>query len=203
MLVVSVWRVIEGEQGTLRLEEVVRRGFGTERATWAELLALRLRSVRIYVVYFPSRFDLDLDGSIQAALRIFGTESGPDISVNFWDPTDPAFSHALDLFDLQHSPALVVATGLKPDASGAVDPDSMYMIAFTDQAVLGDRQRLADAVNTAVQVLGRGNRAEIAGFLRERSIASVLSAIGRISSALVALKPRLGLPGGVSIALGG
>jgi hypothetical protein len=199
------WRVEEGPQG-LRLAKVVRRSFGSEEMTWADLLQLRLSSVRVFVLYFPSHWDLEADARAEEALRAFGRLTGVETQVNFWDATDVEFHQGLSLFDLQASPALVVATGLREGDAAPRKSSSLYSIAITDQAVLSDREQLARAVNTAHEVMVRGNSDEIAGFLRARAATSVLSAVGAIAAdlrdGLVKLKPKLGLPGGVSIQLG-
>jgi hypothetical protein len=52
----------------------------------------------------------------------------------------------------------------------------------------------------------RGDAREITRYLRARSAISVLDAIGRISNSVLnvvlKLKPKLGLPGGVSLQVG-
>jgi hypothetical protein len=82
----------------------------------------------------------------------------------------------------------------------------MYAISFTDRRILEDRERLADAVNTAHEVLVRGDPAEIAGYVRQRAAASVLDAMGRIGAAvrdqILKLKPKVQIPGGASLQLG-
>lgn len=199
------WQLEEGPRG-LRLKPVVRRAFGSEDMTWADLLQLRLRSVRVLVLYFPSRWDLEADAHAQESLRAFGKLTGTSTSVNFWDGTDPQFEQALALFDVTMPPALVVASGSGSHDDVPVDKNHLYSIVITDAAVLSSRDKLAAAVNTAHEVLMRGNQAEIAGYLRARSAGQVLSAVGAIAGelrdALLKLKPKLGLPGGVSIQLG-
>jgi hypothetical protein len=199
------WRVEEGPQG-LRLTQNVRRALGSEEMTWADLFQIRLRSVRVFVLYFPSRFELDVDQQTQEGLRAFGRLTGPRTSVNFWDGTDPRLEDALALFDVEKPPALVVASGTNGDGAAPIEKSDLYSIVITDVAVLSDRARLAEAVNAAEQVLMRGNPAEIAGYLRARAADRVLSAVGAIAGdlrdALLKFKPKLGLPGGVSVQIG-
>jgi hypothetical protein len=183
------------------------RGLESESLTWADLLLLRLRPIRVLVLYFPSRFDLQVDHLTEDGLRTYSGLVSPDISVSFWDPTDPEFSRALQLFDLKIPPALVLIAGLKAGDDDSIDPSTLYMIAHTNPDVLQDRVRLAQAVNTSVELLQRGNRAEICGYLRQRAVASVLNVIAKLgsdlSAAIVALKPTLSLPGDVALSLGG
>ena len=163
--------------------------------------------MRVFVLYFPSRFDLAADQHAEESLRAFGEQTGATTSVNFWDSTDAQFEHALAMFDVKTPPALVVASGTSSDPGDVpADRDKLYSIVFTDTAVLSDRARLAEAVNTAQQVLMRGDQAEIAGYLRARAASQVLSAVGSIAGelrdGLLRLRPKLGLPGGVSIQIG-
>ena len=201
------WRVEETPAG-LRLASVAVRGLGSEQFTWAELLSRQVSPVKVFVLYFPSRFDLEVDKAAMEALRSFGEHTGQSTSVNFWDPTDAEFGRALGLFDLQTPPALVFATGLRLRGAEYADADrgSLYTIAITDQAVLTDRARLAAAANTAHEIVLRANPREIAGYVRRREVGSFLSGIGRIAGELrdqvLKLKPKVGLPGGISIQVG-
>lgn len=199
------WRVDEGPNG-LRLSSVTRRALGAEQLTWADLLLTRLSAVQVYVLYFPSRFDLELDSAVQAALRIFGRQTGPGTSVNFWDPADPEFSRALAFFSVDAPPALVLATGLKARGRRRLARGDLYAIIVADPKVLGDREHLAAAVNGTHEVLLRGDPGEIARHVRERAASSLLATIGsiaeRLRDELVRLKPRFQLPGGVSIQVG-
>jgi hypothetical protein len=202
---VSSWRVEETPNG-LHLTPVVRRGPLAEGLTWADLLHFRLRAVRVFVLYFPSRFDLAVDAAAKAALEVFGRQTGPGTSVNFWDPADPEFSRALAFFQVAAPPALVLATGLKADGGQLPDRGDVYALAITDSRVLTDRERLAGAVNTAHEVLMRGDRNEIARYVRERAAGSLLDALGRLAGRLrdelVKLKPKFVLPGGFSLEVG-
>ena len=99
---------VEETNGELRLAPL--RGLGSDRFTWAHLLYGRLDLVQVYIVYFPSRFDLTADKTVIDTLRTFGTNTGPSTSVNVWDTRDPNFGTALDLFDIKSPPALVLAT---------------------------------------------------------------------------------------------
>jgi hypothetical protein len=200
------WRLRRTDAG-LRLGEV--RAFGSERFTWADLLRAPLATAQVYVLYFPSRFDLPVDAAVSEALHQFGNATSGRTSVDFWDPQDDHFSEALRLFNLDAPPALVLATGLKAQQSEPDPPSalaSLYCISFTDQAVLVDRERMAVAVNTVHEILTRCDRAEIASYLRARKVKSVLHAIAQVSAVLrdqlLKLKPKVGLPGGASVELG-
>ncbi|HEY3078618.1 MAG TPA: hypothetical protein VGM69_01805 [Chloroflexota bacterium] len=203
----ATWRV-EETPGGLRLAPVTMRGLGSEEMTWADLLYRQVSSVKVYALYFPTRFDLGVDTVATEALRAFGAHTGAGTSVNFWDPADAEFGRALALFDLTAPPALVFATGLRLKGAefSRGDQANLYTIAITDQAILGDRERLAAAANTAHEMMMRANPREIAGYLRRREVGSVLSSIAHIAAELrdqiLKLKPKLGLPGGVSIQVG-
>jgi hypothetical protein len=164
--------------------------------------------VQVFVLYFSSRFEFDSDTLVEQALRTFGQQTGPGTSVALWDPTDPEFDRALALFGVLAPPALILARGLKGATARAADlsPQDLYTICFADPAVLGDRDQLASAVNTSHQILMRGDAREITRYLRARSAISLLDAIGRISNSVLnvvlKLKPKLGLPGGVSLQVG-
>jgi hypothetical protein len=185
---------------------VVRRQLASEELTWADLLRFKLSRVAVYALYFPSRFDLPVDVAARGALEVFGKQTGGSTSVNFWDATDPEFSRALKFFDLEAPPAVVLATGLKPKAERPPDRADVYAIAISDPAVLGDREQLARAVNSAHEVLVRGDPKEITGYLRQRAAGSLLTAIARIAGRLrdevLRFKPKFQLPGGVSIQVG-
>jgi len=185
------------------------RAFGSEQFTWADLLSVPLASAQVYLLYFPSRFDLPVDTAATEALRHFGAATSERTSVDFWDPRDEHFGEALALFGLQVPPALVLATGLEAvtQAADAGEPSRhLYCISFSDQAVLADREQMAAAVNAAHEVLMRCDRKEIAGYIRTRKAKSLLHAIGLVSAALrdqlVKLRPTFGLPGGISVGLG-
>lgn len=201
------WRLRRTGAG-LRLGQV--RAFGTELFTWADLLRLPLAAVRVYALYFPSRFDLPVDEAATSSLRLFGQQSSDTTSVDFWDPRDVHFSEALDLFGLRNPPALVLVTGLRAQAADVVGAaeslDSLYCISFADTAVLTDRERMAAAVNMAHEILMRCDSREIASYIRRRKIKALLAAIGHGAGAvrdeLVKLHPSFGLPGGFSVELG-
>jgi hypothetical protein len=192
----------------LRLAPVVTRDLGSEAFTWAELLYGKLSSVRVFVLYFPSRFDLPVDTSVETALRAFGERSSTSTLVNFWDPTDPEFSRALGLFEVDAPPALVLAGGSprRTTASAPLDPSDLYAISVSDAAVLGDPARLASAVNSAHEVLTRGDAREITGYLRKQAASSLLEALGRLGAGvrdqLIRFRPKFQLPGGISIQIG-
>lgn len=209
----SSWRV-EERAGVLRMAPVRRRAIGVgvlgERSlTWADLLIRQLDVATVLVLYFPSRFDLPVDAAAQRALGDFGRATGRDTVVYTWDPTDVEFGRALALFDLPAPPALVLAAGrlLAGGAPSAPAEAGRYSIAITDPGVLADRERLAGAVNRAHEVLLRGDPDEIGRYLRGRDEARLLAAIARIAGELrdeiVKLKPKFGLPGGISIQVGG
>jgi hypothetical protein len=201
------WRLRRTETG-LRLGQV--RAFGTERFTWADLLRVPLAAVRVYVLYFPSRFDLPVDAAATESLRNFGPATSELTNVDFWDPQDVHFSAALDLFGLRTPPALVLIAGLQTqvaDVPGAGTPsDSLYCIRFTDVAVLSDRQRMAAAVNVAHEILMRCDSREIVRYIRGQKIKALLAVIGHRAGAvrdeLIKLHPTFGLPGGISVGLG-
>jgi hypothetical protein len=201
------WRLRRTETG-LRLGQV--RSFGTEKFTWADLLRVPLAAVRVYALYFPSRFDLPVDAAASESLRLFGDATSERTSVDFWDPRDLHYSEALGLFGLRNPPALVLATGLQVHAAEAADapvrPELLYCIAFADPAVLSDRPRMAAAVNIAHEILVRCDSKEIASYVRGRKVTALLAAIGRGAGVardeLVKLHPTFGLPGGFSVELG-
>lgn len=201
------WRLRRTVTG-LRLGQV--RAFGTERFTWADLLRAPLAAAHVYALYFPSRFDLPVDGAATELLRLFGAATSERTSVDFWDPQDVHFSEALDLFGLRNPPALVLVTGLQSQVanaqSAAALPDSLYCISFSDPAVLADRERMAAAVNIAHEILTRCDSREIASYVRARKIKALLATIGHGAGAvrdeLVKLHPKFGLPGGFSVELG-
>jgi hypothetical protein len=203
----SGWRLEEGSDG-LRLAPVVRRALGSEEFTWADLLYLRLSAVYVFVLYFPSRFDLPADAIAKTALQAFGQRTGPGTSINFWDSTDPEFSKALGIFDVKAPPALVLAGTSKADrtATSPIDPADLYAISITAPEILGDAGHLALAVNNAHEVLMRGNPKEITRYLRQQAASSLLVYIGTIAGGLrdelLKCKPKFGLPGGISLQLG-
>jgi hypothetical protein len=198
------WRLRRTPTG-LRLGQL--RSFGTDAFTWADLLRGPLGPVRVYALYFPSRFDLPVDAAATESLRVFGRATSANTSVDFWDPQDEHFSVALELFGLRSPPALVLTTGLQAQRPADADrSDSLYCMSFADATVLGDRERLASAVNIAHEVLMRCDSKELAGYIRGRKIRALLTAIGRgagaVQSELIKLHPKFGLPGGFSIELG-
>jgi len=198
------WRLAESSDGGLRLAEAPpTRGFGEEKFTWGDLLYFRLAEVRQYVLYFPSRFGLPLDTTCMDLLHRFGENTPISTSVNFWDPRDEHFTEALGLFRLSSPPALVLAIGLQTTTDRLIDNSSLYCITFTEKDVLGDSERFAEAVNLAHEVLTKGKPKEIAGFIRGRNRQGLLGALGAVGDRLVKLQPKLGLPGGFSIGLGG
>jgi hypothetical protein len=199
------WRV-DDTQGGFRLAPVVRRSLDSQRQTWADLLTGQLGDVRVFVLFFPSRFDTQADRIAIEALRVFGQHTGAGTSVRFWDPTDAEFSSALGLFDVHTPPALVLIPGLRLKDVMIGSAMHVYALTIADLAVLGDRDKLVRAVNTAHEVVLRGNPRELTRFAREHAAASVVAAIAHISAALrdelLKLKPKISLPGGVALQLG-
>ncbi len=194
-----------GTAGARRL--VSLRTLGQRQFTWADLLSNTLAGVEVCVVYFPSRFDRPVDGSTMDLLTAFGNNTSSRTSVNFWDPKDEQFEQALALFDLAGPPAIVMVNGrvLASAATEGRDETGRYSITFADDA-LRDEERLIAGVNAANQVLVRGDPQRIASLIRKRDTQGLLTVIGGIAMAvrdqLVALKPKLGLPGGLSIGIG-
>ena len=204
----NAWQVEETPEG-LKLARPTRRAFGSEHFSWADLLYQKLAPVQVYVIYFPSRFNLDMDTTVMKALRTFGDNTGPGTSVNFWDPKDPEFGKALELFHLQSPPALVLATGLKVQGIEPYGPDKahLYTITITNHEVLSNQEQLAAAVNTSHDILVRGNPKEITAYIRKNALQSLLEVIARIAGGvrdeILKFKPTFTLPGGVSIQVGG
>ena len=186
----------------------LRRGFGDETFTWANLIYTRLSGVKVFVLYLPSRFDLPLDERCTALLRAFGRNTSQKTSVNFWDPQDENFGEAIRLFHLSAPPALVLATGLDVNGIEPQGPDKTYLysISFTDKAILADQDRFVSAVNLGHEVLLGGDPKEITALVRKQNFDGVLTAFGRVASGirdqLVLLKPKIGLPGGLSVGIG-
>jgi hypothetical protein len=203
----SNWRV-EESAGGLRLSRRVVRSLGSEEYTWADLLYQHLASVQVYVLYFPSRFDLPVDTDVHTALTTFGQQIGTRTSVNFWDAADPEFGTALAFFQLTAPPALVLATGRARTGrkSAVPEPDNLFSIAITDSGILADREQLASAVNSAHDVLLRGDRREITNYVRTHDVQKLLEALATIAGTLrdefLKFRPKVGLPGGISLQLG-
>jgi hypothetical protein len=202
------WKLIESATG-LRMEPAALRAMGDEQFTWAHLLYGKLGNVRVGIFYFPSRFNTAADNAVIEALRSFGQNTGTATSVNIWDTTDPAFDHALELFDLKTVPAVVLATGLLVDGIQPRGPDKtpLYSVVLNDAALLSNAARFQAAVNGAHEVLTCSNPKEIAGYIRSRKAASILDAIGKVAAhvrdEILKWKPKFGLPGGVSVQVGG
>jgi len=204
----SNWKLVE-TGGSLRMELAPLRDMGDEQFTWAHLLYGKLGNIRVGIFYFPSRFNTATDKAVVEALRAFGTNTGPATSVNIWDTTDPAFDHALDLFDLKTVPAVVMATGLQVDGMQprGHDKTPLYSIALTDGALLSDAAGFQAAINSTHEVLTRSDPKEIVGYIRARTAGSILAAIGKFAAhvrdEILKWKPKFGLPGGVSVQVGG
>ena len=204
------WRVEDTATG-VRLSPVPGlgspvRGLGSAELTWADLLLSKLSTTRVYALDFTSRFDIPVDAAARGALESFGRQTGKGTSVDIWDPTDPEFSRALAFFDLEAPPALVLAIGLRAKPRRDLDREDLYAIAITDPQTLGDRERLASAVNAAHEVLVRGDPKEITGLVRQRAVSSLLATVGRLAERvrdeILKFKPKFQLPGGVSVQVG-
>jgi hypothetical protein len=201
------WKFVETDKGA-RMEQAALRAMGEEQFTWAHLLYGKLATVRVGLFYFPSRFDTDTDRAVIEALRAFGQNTGADTSVNIWDPTDPAFEHALELFGLKAVPAVVLVTGLQVPGLQPRGPTEtpLYSIIVDQPGVLSDAGPFQSVINSAHEVLVRANPKEIAAYIRAQKAGSILSAIGKIASHLreeiLKWKLKLGLPGGVSVQIG-
>jgi hypothetical protein len=165
------WSLEETNDG-LRL--VPLRSLGSDRFTWAHLLYGRLDLVQVYVVYFPSRFDLAVDKTFIDTLRTFGSNTGSSTSVNVWDTRDPNFEKALELFDIKSPPALVLATGLQLKEIEPLDPDkvNIYTLTITNMDVLSSPDKLPQSINIAHDILIRGNPKEITSHLTRSSNSS-------------------------------
>ncbi len=201
----STWAAQSTPVG-FRLVDVAVRSPGSASLTWAELLSSHLLSVRVFVLYFPSRFDLDVDTGVRSALDAFGRQTSSETSVSCWDPADPRLEQALRLFDITAPPALVLATGLKKRGKQLLKVASLYAITISQADVLRDRQRLAAVVNSAHEVLMRGDADAIARYLRKRDRELLLAGVAAVGQhvleQLATLKPKFQLPGGVSLQLG-
>ena len=165
----------------LRLGQL--RRLGTDTFTWADPLQGWLSEVRVFLLYFRSRFNLPVDATASESLWLFGDETSELTSVDFGDPQDKNFSEALGLFGLRNPPALVLVSGLQTQAPDALDvatlPDALYCISFSDSAVLADRECMASTVNIAHEILMRCDGWEIASYMHGRKIKALLGAIGR------------------------
>ena len=203
---IAKWSV-EEINGVLRLAPL--RALGLDRFTWAHLLYGRLSQVQVYVLYFPSRFDLSVDKTAIDTLRTFGTNTGPGTSVDIWDTKDPNFGKALELFDIKSPPALVLVTGLQLKEIDPLGPDkaNIYTLTITNMDVLGSSDKLPLSINIAYDILVRGNPREITSYLRTNALHTLLQVIAKVagvaSDEIVKLKPKFQLPDGSSIQLGG
>jgi hypothetical protein len=181
---------------------------GDKQFTWAELMYGKLGAVKVYTIYFPSRFDLSVDEQVMVSLKSFGKNTGVDTIVNSWDTTDPALQEAMALFEIGALPSLVLATGLKLDDIEPYGPDkaNLYTIVIKNNDVLTTPARLASAVNAAHQVLIRCNPKEITGYIRKQSAKALLQSVGKVAGELrdelMKFKPKFQLPGGVSLEIG-
>jgi hypothetical protein len=184
------------------------RALDLDNFTWAHLLYGRLSPVQVYIIYFPSRFNLTVDKAVIDVLRTFGTNTGLSTSVNIWDTHDPNFIKALELFDLKSPPALIFATGLQLKDIDPRGPEkaNLYTISITDIEVLNSADKLPQSINIAHDILVRGNPKEITSYLRQNAFHSLLQTIGKIakvaSDEILKLKPKFQLPDGSSIQLG-
>ena len=117
----------------------------------------------MYVLYFPSRFDLPEDKYVIDTLRTFGTNTGPGTSVNIWDSRDPNIEKALELFDIKSPPALVFVTGLQLQDINPLGPDkaNLYTIIITHMDVLGSSNKLPQSINIIHDILLRAPSQEL------------------------------------------
>lgn len=202
------WKLVDNAGG-LRMERLALRAMGEDRFTWAHLLYGRLGHVRVGIFYFPSRFNTDTDTAVVKALTAFGANTGPGTSVNFWDTTDPALDHALELFSLKTVPAVVLATGLQIAGIQPRGPDKtpLYSITLSRPSMLSNPSEFQEAINTAHEILTRCDPNEISSYIRAQKADSILAVIGNLAAhlrdAILKLKPKFELPGGVSVQLGG
>jgi hypothetical protein len=97
----------------------------------------------------------------------------------------------------------VLAIGLQTTSDRLIDDSSLYCITFTEKDVLSDSERFAEAVNLAHEVLTKGKPKEIAALIRSHNRQALLAALGTAADRFVKLQPKLGLPGGFSISVGG
>jgi len=203
----SKWQVQEGDSG-LRLEKESTRAPGSDKLTWVDLFGTFLKPVEAYVLYFPSRFDLPVDEAAWKSLTAFGRNTPATTSVNSWDGADPEFGRVLALFTDDAPPALVFAAGgkLQAVAERTVDPSQLWAAVLTDQSVLSDPVQLAPAANALHELVVGSDPAQIANYVREQKKDALLEAIGQkagsVRDQILKLKPKLMLPGGISIQLG-
>ncbi len=196
---------LTGREDARRLKSF--RELGKVEFTWADLLSGVLAGVDVCVLYFPSRFDRSMDADVTRLLQSFAKNTSAKTSINFWDPTDQHFEQALALFDLPTPPAIVMVNGrvLPTAAAGSAVGAESWSITFTGDALL-DEDRLVAGINAANQVLVKGDPRQIAALIRRRDVHGLVAAIGRVATVvrdqLVALKPKVGLPGGISIGVG-
>lgn len=203
----STWQVQQGDSG-LRLEKFQTRAPGSEKLTWAGLFGTFLEPVRAYVLYFPSRFDLPVDTEVAEALKAFGRNTPDTTSVNSWDGGDPEFGRVLALFKVESPPALIFAAGgkLQDVAQRRLEPDQLWAAVLTDQAVLSDRSQLAPAANALHELVVQSDPAVFAAYINDQKRDALLESIGQKAGGLrdqiLKLKPKIMLPGGISIQLG-
>ena len=203
----NTWK-LAGDDLATRLEPISLRAMGEEEFTWAHLLYGKLGAVKVGIFYFPSRFDSPADKTVIDSLRAFGRNTGADTSVNIWDPKDPDFEQAMNLFALKTVPALLLATGLNIDGMMPRGPAKtpLYSITLNDPTVFADAGKLQVAINDIHEILLRSDPKEIAGYIRADRASDILAAIGkvagRIRDEILKWKPKFALPGGVSVQVG-
>jgi len=162
----------------------------------------------VYVLYFPSRFDLPEDKYVIDTLRTFGTNTGPGTSVNIWDSKDPNIEKALELFDMKSPPALVFVTGLQLENINPLGPDkaNLYTITITRMDVLGSSDKLPQSINMAHDILVRNNPKEVTSYVRTNALHALLQMIANVakgvSDEIIKLRPKFQLPDGSSLQLG-
>lgn len=200
------WIIEETDRG-LRLAPL--RALGFDHFTWAHLLYGRLSSIQVYVLYFPSRFDLPEDTYVIDTLRTFGTNTGPGTLVNIWDSRDPNMEKALELFDVKSPPALVFVSGLHlKDINPSLGPDQalLYAITVTRRDVLSSSDKLPQSISRVHDILVRNNPKEITAYVRTNAFHALLQMLANVakgvSDEIVRLRPKFQLPDGSSIQLG-
>jgi hypothetical protein len=202
---VGKWTIEETDRG-LRLAPL--RALGFDHFTWAHLLYGRLSPIQVYILYFPSRFDLPEDKYVIDTLRTFGTNTGPSTSVNIWDSRDPNMEKALELFDVKSPPALIFVSGLQLKDINPLGPDKahLYTITITHMDVLGSSDKLPQSINMVHDILVRNNPKEITFYLRTNALRALLQMIAGVAKGvfdeIVKLRPKFQLPDGSSLQLG-
>lgn len=195
------WTLVKTESG-ICMKESKRRSNGSKKFTWANLIYKKLASVEVFIIYFPSRFELEVDDTVKKIITKFGENTGATTSVNIWDVKDPKFSKALLMFNLKTPPALVIASGLKAHNSEPYGPDraNIYSIAIDDTNLLGNPEKLMPTLSYFHEVIAKGNSKEISACIRKKSVDSFLvharSIVGGFKNAVSGISIKMQLPDG-------